>query len=122
MATKWAPGEENLYLRGQLDGRSYYNQSGPFAVGFLSGFFAWFTYGITTIGAIAVSATPPKALANPMNPNDGLLATNPDYYEGYQSGAKKRKTGKTWTGFGVGAATGLVVGLVVVLLAYNMTY
>jgi len=108
----------NLYWRGQLDGRSYYNQKGPFAVGFLSGFFAWFTYGITAIGAVAISATPPKALANHLNPNNGLLTTDPDYYDGYQNGAKKRKAGKTWIGFGAGAATGLGVIVVLALLLY----
>lgn len=101
----------NFFMKGYIDGGIYYIDTGPFWGGFTTGFFVLF-YGLPIIGTIIISTTPPRNLGNPNNPNNDLLYLNNRYYDGFQSGAKGKKFGKTWTGFAAGVGT---AGLAVVL-------
>ena len=117
LSTLVIPDSINFFLKGSIDGGTYYIDTGPFWGGFATGFFAPYTYGLPIIGTIMISSTPPRNLGNPNNPNNDLLHLNSKYYDGFQSGAKRKKSGKTWTGFAVGVASGVLTA-VIILVAF----
>jgi len=109
---------DEFFMKGYIDGGTYYIDKGPFWGGFTTGLFALFTYGIPMIGTIIISTTPPGNLGNPNNPNNDLLHLNTRYYDGFKSGAKRKKSGKTWTGFAVGVASGGILTAVIIVLVF----
>lgn len=103
------------FKKGYIDGGIYYRDTGPFWGGFTTGLFTIFAvYPI--IVTIGISKTPPRKLRNPKNPNNALLLSNLYYYVGFQSGAHKIKSRKTWTGFGFGAGVGTVFLVAIIVL------
>jgi len=119
LSTLVIPDSINFFLKGSIDGGTYYIDTGPFWGGFASGFFAPYTYGLPIIGTIIISSTPPRNLGNPNNPNNDLLHLNSKYYDGYQSGAKRKKLGKTWTGFIIGGVSGVLTGVIILVAIFS---
>ena len=115
LSTLVIPDSINFFLKGSIDGGTYYIDTGPFWGGFATGFFAPYTYGLPIIGTIMISSTPPRNLGNPNNPNNDLLHLNSKYYDGFQSGAKRKKLGKTWTGFVIGGVSGVLTGVIILV-------
>jgi len=101
----------DFFKKGYIDGGTYYMDTGPFWGGFATGFFIVF-YGLPIIGTIIISRTPPSNLGNPNNPSNDLLSSNPQYYDGFLSGAKRKKSGNTWKGFAAGIETLAVIAVV----------
>ncbi len=112
------PDSIDFFRKGYIDGGTYYKDIGPFWGGFTTGFFIGF-YGLPIIGTIIISRTPPSNLGNPNNPSNDLLYSNPQYYDGFLSGAKRKKSGNTWKGFaaGIGTLAVIVVVSFIVLIA-----
>jgi len=107
----------DFFRKGYIDGGIYYTNPGPFWGGFATGFFVFF-YGLPIIGTIAISITPPRNLGNPKNPNNDLLHSNSQYYDGFQSGAKRKKSEKTWTGFVIGGVTVVLTGAIIFVIGF----
>ena len=119
LSTLLIPDSINFFLKGSIDGGTYYIDTGPFWGGFATGFFAPYTYGLPIIGTIIISTTPPRNLGNPNNPNNDLLHLNTRYYDGFQSGAKRKKSGKTWTGFVIGGVSGVLTGVIILVALFS---
>lgn len=64
---------------------------------------------IGLIPAAACASTPPNS-KNMYMPNP-VLAQNQEYYTGYAKQAHKIKKRKVWTGYGIGAAFGILIAL-----------
>jgi len=104
------------FKKGYIDGEIYYMDTGPFWGGFVTGLT--FFYAVPIIVTIGISRTPPRKLRNPKNPNNALLLSNLYYYVGFQSGAHKIKSKKTWRGFAVGIGTLGVTFVVAFIVAF----
>ena len=104
----------DFFKKGYIDGEIYYTDTGPWWGGFGTGLFVWF-YGLPIIGTLVISRTPPRNLRNPKNPSNDLLISNPQYYDGFQSGAHRKKSKKTWTGFAIGAGTVVLIVVVAII-------
>ena len=99
----------DYYMKGQKDATRYYFKytgagSGTLATSLLSPLL-----GLAP--AIACSSTQPKELN--MNYPDRELIKNPDYHRGYDQRAKKIKSNKVWTNWGVGFGVNLVLFLMI---------
>ncbi|TDI64698.1 MAG: hypothetical protein E2O88_11085 [Bacteroidetes bacterium] len=112
----------NFFMKGYIDGGIYYIDKGPFWGGFSTGFLGLFSYGIPAIGTLIISSTPPRNLGNPNNPNNDLLYLNPKYYDGFQSGAKRKKSSKTWTGFAIGLGSGILTAVLILIVTFTTVY
>ena len=94
------------YHWGLLEGKVYYKDKGPFWGGFFLGLIAPVTFGGSILGTIPIVTSEPRNLDNPLNPNNNLLL-QADYGRGFREAAKRKKTGKTFAGFGIGLGVGL---------------
>ena len=121
LSTLVIPDSINFFLKGYIDGGIYYIDKGPFWGGFSTGFLVLF-YGLPIIGTIIISTTPPRNLGNPNNPNNDLLYLNTRYYDGFQSGAKRKKFGKTWTGFAIGLGSGILTAVLILIVTFTTVY
>lgn len=99
-----------MYHKGQTDAKMYFRTSGVF----------WGSFGSTLIYPLL--GLPTTAILASVRPNSENFRTshpellkNKNYFNGYQKGAQKKKVAKSFTGFG--AAAGIWVGLVIVVVA-----
>jgi len=106
------PDSIDFFKKGYIDGEFYYKDPLPFVGGFVTGLTIITLWPL--IGTMVIVITPPKNLRNPNNPNNDLLLSNPQYYAGFQSGAKKIKSNKTWKGFATGVGTLALVVIIVI--------
>jgi hypothetical protein len=102
-------GYTKMYKKGEVDATRYYRGytgagTGTFVTSFLVGPL------LGLIPAIACSSTTPKR-RNLGLPNT-QIAENNDYYQGYAQQAKRIKSKKVWTNYGIGV--GILLLLVVV--------
>ncbi|MFN5734938.1 MAG: hypothetical protein ACK444_02700, partial [Flavobacteriales bacterium] len=75
------------YELGRLDAKEYYRTpNGVIVTEVISGLFLY-----PGLISMVVAFVPPRKLDNPKNPNNILLKTDSEYYNGYQKQAKKRK-------------------------------
>lgn len=103
----------DYYAMGRADGHEYYKSRDAVAGTFVSGALFWF-FGAGIVSGIAITAVPPKKLHNEMNPNDRLLNTNQDYYDGFRRSARNKKVLHSSLGFVGGVAA--IVGFVTILI------
>lgn len=96
------------YEIGLNDGKRFFKPKGPFWGGFLLGLTAPITLGGTFLATLPIVLTKPKKLDNPENTNNSLLK-NSEYQSGFLKGAKQRKAGKTYAGFGIGLGIGAAI-------------
>ena len=88
----------NLFLEGQLDAAKYYKGYKVAGTGtFVTSLFLTPLVGL--IPAIACSSTPPDRYN--LNYPDEDKMKKPEYYSGYTQKAKKIKSGKVWTNWGI---------------------
>ena len=88
----------NLYLEGQLDAVKYYKGYKAAGTGtFVTSLFLSPLVGL--IPAIACSSTPPDRY-NLNYPDEDKMKKS-EYYSGYTQKAKKIKSGKVWTNWGI---------------------
>ena len=89
---------ENYFLKGQKDAAIYYNgHKGAGTVTLVTSLLLTPLVGL--IPALACSLTPPQT-QNLNYPNEKLFS-NSDYQNGYIQKAKKIKTNKVWTNWGI---------------------
>jgi len=75
------------YELGRLDAKEYYRTpDGVIVTEVISGLFLY-----PGLISMVVAFVPPSKLDNPKNPNNNLLKTDFEYYNGYQKQAKKKK-------------------------------
>ncbi|NTW32804.1 MAG: hypothetical protein HGB12_09295 [Bacteroidetes bacterium] len=101
----------DLFVQGQLDAMKYYK-------GYRGAGTATLIIGLLSplaglVPAIACSSTYPNGV-NLMCPNSDLMKKT-DYYNGYSTRAKKIKSGKVWSNWGI--AFGVNLGLVLVMMS-----
>ena len=106
----------DYYQMGQKDAQIYYKC--PYAVaGEIASGVGTYFMGFGLIPTVIIYATPPSQLNNYKNPNNNLLATNKDYYEGYLEQAKRIKHKRCGIAYGatVLAPVAIAVGTVAIL-------
>ncbi|MET4076656.1 hypothetical protein [Hymenobacter sp. UYCo722] len=99
--------------KGRQDAARSYSNNGPFW-----GSLGATIYGGPLLGVVAPAIIAPHAIAtaNLKAPQPGLLA-DPAYGQAYRAEAQRRKRGRAWSGYGVGAGMwvaligGIVAGL-----------
>ena len=102
------------YNQGYIDSQEYFIATNDYLVGLISG-------PVYYIPAILSYVVPPKRrrLENNYNPNNKYLNLNNDYYNGYMSGAKRKKQKRIIQG----ALTPLaVVGAVLITVLSTSSY
>jgi hypothetical protein len=101
------------YSKGYQDAQSMYrNHTGAGAATLITTLTVGGILGL--IPAVACSSTPPSP------ENLGVSSNgNPDYMNGYRDGAKKKKSRKVWTNYGIACLTNAVVFFAVVLGSAN---
>ncbi len=92
-----------LYLQGVKDANRYYKHYKDAGTGTLVASLFFPIFGL--VPAVACSTTTPSVI-NLGIPNDSL-GRNPEYYAGYSTQARKVKSKKVWTNYGVGAGIGI---------------
>ena len=98
-----------LYMMGKQDAKQYYTQYGGAQAGTLVPTILLGAIG-GFIPAIAISATPPRA--HRWNVPTTAYSNDPNYLNGYKEGARKKKSRKTWSAFGIGIGVNIVVALI----------
>ena len=97
---------EDYFRQGQLDAKTHYTAHKPAGSGtLLTTIFLSPIVGL--VPAIITSTTEPED-ANLGYPNKELMQ-NPEYYNGYTQSAKKIKSRKVWTNWGIGVGINLAV-------------
>jgi hypothetical protein len=100
--------KDNLYFKGQMDASLYYQNYKPAATGTLV--TSLFSPVLGLVPAIACSSTAPK------DHNLGFiepdLIQDPQYYMGYSNKAKRIKSGKVWSNWGIGLGVNILLLLV----------
>lgn len=96
-----------MFYRGQQDARLYYTGEGA-----MWGSAASMVL-IGPLGPVVIGAIKPKAHNNPVPSH--LFLQDPNYVNGYEKQAHKRKIGKSALGAGIGTAA--ILALVVIMLA-----
>ena len=106
----------DYYKLGQEDAKKYYKTGGVFAAEVISG-LGTYILGVGFVTGAIVFAIPPQELTNAKNPNNALLKSNPDYYNGFKDGAKCIKHQKAAQGYAVGilAPIAVAIGVIAVL-------
>lgn len=104
-----AMSSNDYYMKGQKDATRYYYKYTGAGGGTLAASLLSPLLGLAP--AIACSSTQPKELN--MNYPDRELIKNPDYHRGYDLRAKKIKSNKVWTNWGVGFGVNLVLFLMI---------
>jgi hypothetical protein len=99
---------ENLFIKGQIDASKYYvNYKGAGTVTLVISLLSPL---VGLVPAIACSATPPR------QKNLGFQRTelfqNPDYSNGFSQRAKKIKSRKVWTNWGIAFGVNVVLTLI----------
>lgn len=105
----------DYYEMGKADGREYYESREAVAGTFISGGLFWF-FGAGIASGIIITTVPPKKLHNDKNPNDKLLTTNQEYYDGYRRSARNKKVLHSTLGFFGGVTT--LVGVIFVMFEF----
>jgi hypothetical protein len=106
----------DYYAMGREDGHKYFRSREAVAGTFVSGLGFWIM-GAGIVSATIITAVPPKKIHNKENPNDNLLNTNQDYYDGYMRSARNKKVLHSSLGFAGGVAT-LVATITILVFAY----
>lgn len=101
-----------LYSQGQAEAVTYYDGYKAAGTGVL--ITSLLSPLVALVPAITTSATPPKT-HNLDAPNMQLLQ-QPDYASGYRKSARKIKSGKVWTNWGIGLGANIIA---VLLLTNN---
>lgn len=101
---------DDLHAKGQIDATRYYTGYKGAGTGTLIASLLSPLVGL--VPAIACSSTQPKD-ENLMYPSSELMK-KPDYNNGYATKAKKIKSGKVWTNWGIGFGVNLVLVLLIV--------
>lgn len=98
---------DNLYLQGTNDAAMYYRGYKGAATGTLVVSILSPVLGL--VPALATSVSPPssRSLSYPSSE----LYAQPDYARGYHDRARKMKSKKVWTNFGIGAGVGFILGI-----------
>lgn len=99
-----------MYLQGQQDALRYYKGNGA-----MWGSAASLTL-VGLIGPVVIGSIKPKAYKNPV-PSQQLLL-DPNYVNGYENQAHKRKIGKAAIGTGIGT----VALAALVIISFNAIY
>jgi hypothetical protein len=100
---------EQLYIKGRNDAGLYYKGYKGAGTATLLTTLLFSPAGLVT--AIATSATPPTK--HNLDYPDANLFAQPDYARGYIQKARKVKSGKVWTNFGIGFGALLVLSVIV---------
>ncbi|TPE43374.1 hypothetical protein [Pontibacter mangrovi] len=100
----------NMYVKGQADGRRFYD--GHKAAGTTTLIVSLLSPVVGLIPAGITSAVPPKE-HNWDAPNNQLLQ-NPDYKSGYLKSARRKKVGKVFTNWGIGLGANLILALIII--------
>jgi hypothetical protein len=100
---------DNMFLKGQKDASIYYTKHTGAGAGTLVTTLMFGIFGL--IPAIACSSTTPKDV-NLGYPNADLMK-NTDYHNGYLIGAKKKKSNKVWTNFGIAVGVNLIAFIII---------
>ena len=97
---------ENYFLKGQKDAATYYNGYKGAGTGTLITSLLLSPL-VGLIPALACSLTPPQ-IQNLNNPNEKLFS-NADYQNGYTQKAKKIKSNKVWTNWGIALGVNAII-------------
>lgn len=95
---------EQLNLLGMQDAARYYKGNGTMWGSAASTALA-FPYGL--LGAVALGVAPTDVFKNEVS--DPALLSHPEYVQGYEKQAKKKKLSKALAGAGIGTAVALTV-------------
>ncbi|MGY2131071.1 hypothetical protein ACW9KT_02500 [Hymenobacter sp. HD11105] len=103
---------------GRMDARRYFKAPGAFWGTAGATFVSISAFGIGGVATgVAIAASPPKR--HNMITTDQALLNDPNYLDGYQKQAQRKKWGSAAGGFGTGLATGVVVGFVALMVAFG---
>ena len=108
---------QGTYMQGVEDARKHYFGYGPArTVSVGMGFLALFTSGLSALPSALMSVKTPDKQRLGL-PDEALFDNNKSYRDGYLYEAKKIKSKKIWTSYGVGVGLFVVtlVGLVILL-------
>lgn len=108
---------QGTYMQGVEDARNHYFGYGPArTVSVGMGFLALFTSGLSALPSALMSVKTPDKQRLGL-PDEALFDNNKSYRDGYLYEAKKIKSKKIWTSYGVGVGLFVVtvVGLVILL-------
>ncbi len=103
------------YQKGESDAQLYFNTKPIFASEVFCG-LATYAFGAGLIMGTIAYVVPPQELNSPNNPNNDLLKTDHNYYEGYMHSAKKMKHKRALRGY----ATGVIVPIAAAILIINV--
>ncbi len=98
---------QDLRFKAIRDANQFYEPRGIWVATSLTTFLIWPAGLATTLGT---SLTPPAI--HRLNIRDNKLFDNPVYFEAYRQEARRMKSRKAWTGFGIGAGAFLLLLLV----------
>lgn len=108
--SKDATSTEDYYSKGKTDAVTFYK--GHTGAGTATLVTTLLIPIAGLIPAIACSTTPPEK-ANLGYPNSNLFDNNVDYQRGYKESARKKKSSKVWTNFGIGALISIAATLAI---------
>lgn len=100
---------EDLFLQGRKDARSYYKGYKTAATMTFITTFLFPPAGLITAIGTGVTAPAPHKLGYP----DPKLMAQPEYSRGYNQKAKRTKTGKVWKNFGIGMGAAVALSILV---------
>lgn len=89
----------SLYVQGKKDADKYYKDYGPYA----GSFFPSLVFPPAGfVSTIVISVIPPKEFNLGIPDDRKEVKSDPDYFNGYYTMAKRKKKLRTWAGFGTG--------------------
>jgi len=98
--------DADFYVKGLEDASRFYSASGP-TIGSGASTVLFWPAGLVT--SIVLSSAKPKPITS--NSFNKEYVSNPMYHKGYIEQAHRKKKKGVWTGFGVGTAVLLIIGI-----------